>query len=78
MFAIPPEEKMDSTTSKIPSIMPATRLPPTRDIITVKTYFHQLLDPSEALSKNVIGDRVDIVFSSKIIAWRSETIILIG
>ena len=51
---------MDSTTSKVPSIMPAIILPPTNEAMTVKRYFHQVLDPSAALFKKVIGERVGI------------------
>ncbi|MDY9924596.1 hypothetical protein [Methanobacterium sp.] len=64
IFDIPPE-KTEKSMSKSPSITPATRLPPTREIITVKRYLHQLFLPSEAFSKNDIGEiDDDIVFYS--------------
>ena len=63
IFDIPPDAKTDKNMSNSPSTSPATKLPPTRERITVKRY-HQLFLPSDAFSKNDIDEMDDdIVFT---------------
>ena len=64
MLAFSPAKNTDIIPRDNPSIIPAKRLPPTRETITVKRYLHQLFLPSDAFFKNDIDELSDdIVFT---------------